>query len=603
MADATLKQVIKALQDQTAVKMQSDDEQTQRLVQVRDEITDVKKMFQRFFVAQKASEGDRLEEKREKRNVKDQVQRSKAKSGSSSGFGLGDFGLGAIAAALPKMILPLTGGLIALGAAFAGLRGWELSAIKALDPIRLVPDSIVMGIKNMRVRALAIFGLSPEGTVGRNAKGQFERVPPISEQIRMRLNALRIRALRIFGLGVDGKPITLKGDDGLFKKNFIGRVTFQINRLLKPLMNVADGVADFAGGAGRKLFGFISSNITGGVKVVGTLVKRLLWPIGFIFSLFDGIKAYQESDAEGFIGKLGDGVGGFLGSLIGAPFDLLKNAINWIWDKAFDIKRDENGNVTSEGWASWVSKKMEEFSFQELIQSIVSAPFKVFDGILTFATDPVRRAEMIESGKQAIINFGAGLADFIVGSLPNFEGIKTYVKDRVRDLLGERAYNYLFPPDDMGYSGRGAGGMSSYNADRNTYLKQQQKAASMNLNAFAGFDANNSGFLTQNEIRKALGGKRSEEFLQTLMSTGLVGSGRSADVISRDLMKGMYFDDEGKPVKFGRTGIDVRNLNAPQTDGAGAGFNMMDNRTFNSPQTTNSMTLAMESAVDTTIEP
>ena len=244
---------------------------------------------------------------------------------------------------------------------------------------------------------------------------------------------------------------------------------------------------------------------------------------------------------------------------------------------------------------------MEAFSFQKLIQSIVSAPFKVFDGILTFATDPVRRAEMIESGKQAIIDFGAGLADFIAGSLPSFEGIKTYIKDKIRGLLGERAYNYLFP-DDMGYSGRGAGGMSSYNADRETYLKQQQKAAEMKLNAFAGFDADNSGFLTQNEIRKALGGKRSEEFLQTLMSTGLVGSGRSADVIARDLQKGMYFDDEGKPVKFGRTGIDVRNLNAPQTGGAGGPAVVVGGSTYNAPQTTNSMTLATESAVDTTLE-
>ena len=45
------------------------------------------------------------------------------------------------------------------------------------------------------------------------------------------------------------------------------------------------------------------------------------------------------------------------------------------------------------------------------------------------------------------------------------------------------------------------------------------------------------------------------------------------------------------------------NLLPPQLPAGGAGFNMMDNRTFNSPQTTNSMTLAMESAVDTTIEP
>ena len=85
-----------------------------------------------------------------------------------------------------------------------------------------------------------------------------------------------------------------------------------------------------------------------------------------LFALFDGVQAYRNSDADGFIAKLGDGVGGFLGDLIGAPFDLLKAGVNWIFDKVFGVKRDENGNVTGDGWAAWASEKMKNFSFEKL---------------------------------------------------------------------------------------------------------------------------------------------------------------------------------------------------------------------------------------------
>ena len=115
----------------------------------------------------------------------------------------------------------------------------------------------------------------------------------------------------------------------------------------------------------------------------GALFAKILWPIGFIVSLFDGVKAYQESDADGLIGKLGDGVGGFLGSLIGAPFDLLKKGISWVIKKLFGVETDADGKVKEgQGMAGWVVKQLESFSFEETIKKITSGIFGVVEGAI-----------------------------------------------------------------------------------------------------------------------------------------------------------------------------------------------------------------------------
>ena len=98
--------------------------------------------------------------------------------------------------------------------------------------------------------------------------------------------------------------------------------------------------------------------------------------------MFDGVRDYQNSDADGFIARLGDGVGGFLGDLIGAPFDLLKAGVNWIFDKVFGVKRDENGNVTGDGWAQWASEKMKNFSFEETMRINICTPSRYCNACL-----------------------------------------------------------------------------------------------------------------------------------------------------------------------------------------------------------------------------
>ena len=110
-------------------------------------------------------------------------------------------------------------------------------------------------------------------------------------------------------------------------------------------------------------------------------------------SLFDGVKAYQESDADGSIAKLGDGIGGFLGSFIGAPFDLLKKGISWVIKKLFGVETNEDGSIPEgQGMAGWIVKQLESFSFEETIKKLVSGVFGVIQGAVDWVkllfTDP-----------------------------------------------------------------------------------------------------------------------------------------------------------------------------------------------------------------------
>jgi len=394
MATATLDDVNKTLKDQNK------------------SLGDLSYGFREWFKLQQRERLDQLERDRENKKTSPATTPSAAfKKQDSSNGNNNIFGLLTNPA---KLILPLVAGITAVGLAFAGLRGWELPVIKKIAQMKLVPTAISNGITRMRNSVFRMFGLTPEGLLTRDAQGRFTRAAPITTQISMRMNALRIRALRMFGLGADGKLITVKDKDGLFKKNIVGRVTFQIGRLLKPLMAVSAGVGRWANGSGAKIMKFIrgfGGKAGGFVKIVG----KILWPIGFLMSLFDGVKAYQESDADGSIAKLGDGIGGFLGSFIGAPFDLLKKGISWVIKKLFGVETNEDGSIPEgQGMAGWIVKQLESFSFEEAIKKLVSGVFGVVQGAVDWVkllfTDPSEALSKLWTG---LVGEG-GLVDILM---------------------------------------------------------------------------------------------------------------------------------------------------------------------------------------------
>jgi hypothetical protein len=217
----------------------------------------------------------------------------------------------------------------------------------------------------------------------------------------------------MFGLGVDGRPITLRGANGRFTGvSVVGRISAAILRLFAPLRAAASGITDFISGAGSAIFNSERFKTASGfAKTVGKILK----PIGFLFSAFDGVTAFMNSDSEGIIARLGDGIGAFLGDFIGAPFDLLKSAVSWIMRQVFGVEVDENGNaLPGQGLAGWVVTKLNSFSFEEVIGSLVSGLFGIVQGAVDWVrllfTDPGAAMSELWNG---IVGEG-GLVDILM---------------------------------------------------------------------------------------------------------------------------------------------------------------------------------------------
>ena len=329
-------------------------------------------------------------------------------------------------------------GIAGVVAAFAGIRGWELDAIKNIEKIGtrlkgLFPGAIATKIGDamdlLRVSVAKFFGIDPmNGKLLANGsrvgpKGflpKVEYAKGFTQIIGEAFDLFRSSILTKFGIDpATGKMLALTGDsakDATPIARVIGRLGIQLRSLFRPVRAMASALGGFFKG---DTFKGISKFVGAGDKLILAVFKKVFYPIGLVFSAFDGMKAYMESDAQTVIGKLGDGVGAFVGDFIGAPFDLLKSGINWIFDKVFGVTRDENGKVTSEGWASWASTKMSEFSFEKTIGSIIAAPYKVIEAAWLWMKDlfadpvgTIKKSWATLTG--AFTNFGTFIYDSVL---------------------------------------------------------------------------------------------------------------------------------------------------------------------------------------------
>ena len=161
MADKTLNDVIKVLQQNDYSQGLSDTQMLSAQEATKDELGKLNKMLSDIFLKDKANAGDKLEEEREKREKKDQVQRNKAKSASGSNkFDFGDLfsldGLKIYDSTFDRWI----GGIrFGMSAGFL----WELNAIKQIDMMKLVPTQLTTALKTLKARFLGVFGLLPDG--------------------------------------------------------------------------------------------------------------------------------------------------------------------------------------------------------------------------------------------------------------------------------------------------------------------------------------------------------------------------------------------------------------------------------------------------------
>lgn len=368
----TLKEVIEQLQENNSIALGTN--------------TNILNLA-KIITAQGKSTGDDLEAKLDKARTKKPLPTTPTsfQKGQASGE---NFSLGALLNPA-ALIGPLIAGVAAFGAGLAGLRGWETKAIKSIkDTLKSkVPLTISNGMLKIRNATLGMFGLTAEGLLTRDAKGRFTKAAPISTQIGMKMNALRIRALGMFGLGADGKLLAVKDGDGLFKKNIVGRVTFQINRLLSPLMRVSAGIAGFATGAGKDLFAFIRGNILGPVGKVMGLFGRILAPLGFLFSAKKAVDAFMGEEGSVY-DKSKAGFKTFISDFLGAPLDLLKNASVWILKNLLGIESDENGKIKEgQGLGGDILKAIQAFSFTESISNLIEGVFSIGEGAFKWFSD------------------------------------------------------------------------------------------------------------------------------------------------------------------------------------------------------------------------
>ena len=235
---------------------------------------------------------------------------------------------------LAKMILPLTAGFTALGLAMAGLRGWELGALKTINGMRGWSAGLSQSFINLRAKFFRKLGLDPK--LGKAVDGKRSLATPLTTQLTTRItnwfSGVQQKYYKIFGLGVDGKPVTNVDAKGKIQpKSLISRLGVQINSMFAPITKLSAAIGTWFGGAGSKILDFTKNFLGKGAGFL-KLIGKILWPVGIIMSLFDGVSKYQETEGTQY-DKITAGIAGTVGSFLGAPLDLLKNLLAWVLGK------------------------------------------------------------------------------------------------------------------------------------------------------------------------------------------------------------------------------------------------------------------------------
>ena len=380
MANETFTDVVNQLK-------KNQDQNTDGLQAVSKTVATLNQRMQKFFNELAAQRLDDLEEKREQRT-------STTKAAGGLGATSEDKkGLSFLPLLFSKT--GLIGSLLAVGGALAGLRGWEAGALKAIGKIKTgLTDNLTK--KFISLRAQILTGIGLDATLKKFNDPKSGLKTPITTQIIDKFKGLRTNILKVFGLGADGKPIAVRGADGLFKVPVISRVTSAIGTLLSPLKFITDGISTFFKTTGKGIMSFLktigiiggSGAIAVGAGVGGVLkvLGRVLWPIGILTSIFEGFQSYQGSDAETKIGKFADGIAGAIGSFLGAPLDLLKSLILGGFKMVgIGVKMNDKGELVETDFMEMLQK----FKIQDAIAAIPKAIRGIFKFVGDFIADPI----------------------------------------------------------------------------------------------------------------------------------------------------------------------------------------------------------------------
>lgn len=331
----------------------------------------------------KQSKLDNLEDKLESQRRKSATATPERSSAYNAGFNLTG-GLGALMNPA-GLLAPLLAGVTAFGAGIAGLRGWEVGALKSLgDNIKKIPDLVLDGAKGLRTSVLGrFFGIEVDPKTGLAKTGQMTKsgaayLKPLGDVVDARMATLRKDFLLAFGIGADGKPIQdpKKGFKVSTTGAFITTATERINKLLEPIVKVSEGISDFVKGAGAGLYKFLEPiiGVAGGfAKVFANILK----PIGFLFSAYEAVQAYLGTEGSVY-DKSKAAFSMFIADFLGAPLDLLKGAVTWILKNLLGLETNEDGSVKEgQGLSGDILAAVQKFSFKDSIDAMIKGVFSL----------------------------------------------------------------------------------------------------------------------------------------------------------------------------------------------------------------------------------
>ena len=238
----------------------------------------------------------------------------------------------------------------------------------------------------MRTSLLTSFGLGDEAMKAAGAGDDVAKMS-VMQRIKTAFDAKFKSVLAMFGLDAADYAKTVGGaTDDLAKGKgggLLARLGGMIDNLVAPIRSMITGARTWMSGAGKAMMDFFKPFL-GAAGGFAKMIGKFLKPIGVVFSLFDGFKAYQNQEG-GFLAKIGAGVAEAVADFFGMPLDLLKDIVSWAAGK-LGFKNAE--------------KFLDSFSFD-----------KIFKDIL-----------------RSIFGLGGKTKDFLVGLIPTGEDIKAFGK-------------------------------------------------------------------------------------------------------------------------------------------------------------------------------
>ena len=376
---------------------------------------------------------------------------------------------------------------------------------------------------NMRTSLLTSFGLGDDAMKAAGAGDDVSKMS-VMQRIKTAFDAKMKSVLAIFGLDAAdyAKQVGGAGDDLAKGKGggLLARLGGMIDNLIAPVRNMITGAKTWMSGAGKAMMDFFKPFL-GAAGGFAKMIGKFLKPIGVVFSLFDGFKAFQN-EKGGMWAKLGAGISEAIADFFGAPLDLLKDLVSWAIGK-LGFKEGE--------------KFLDSFSFDDIFRDILRSIFGLGGKTKDFLLGLIPSgADIMAAGKKLLPSF-----DFEIGNPLPFIG-KTI--GGVFDSMGELFREYL--PSRFG--GNALGGWAERTGDSIRKMFGESggsTAAKPNMMAAAGMDFAGGGPQGRNLSPGAMGGGTPPVISIDARDLSDRSSGKGAQSYSGSSGFGSFSEDRG----------------------------------------------------------